>query len=191
MRFGNTIAMLILLLPGTLWFFRPQEYSPPVAQSRDVNDLWLAKLGIEPLEKKPAPAFVLEDINGQMVRLHDLKGKVVLLNFWATWCPSCRFEMPAMEALHRELGYRGLAVLAVALRDSSQDVRSFYNEHNLSFPALLDHDAAVSDLYETWSLPTSFVINKQGYLLGRVIGYRDWNSDQSKDYFLHLLRNPT
>jgi len=148
-------------------------------------------VGIEAIEKRLAPNFLLKDIHGNTVRLHDLKGKVVLLNFWATWCPSCRFEMPSMEALHKELSSQGLAVLTVALRESAEDVRSFYDEHSLSFPALLDHDSEASELYETWSLPTSFVINKHGYIVGKVIGYRDWNSDQIKDFFLHLLEDST
>ncbi len=96
-----------------------------------------------------------------------------------------------MEALHRELSSQGLAVLAAALRESAEEIRSFYNTHSLSFPALLDHDAKASELYETWSLPTSFVINKHGYVVGKVIGYRDWNSDRSKDFFLRLLKDST
>jgi peroxiredoxin len=189
MRFGNAIGLLVLLLPGILWILGPEVRFPPMAQSQDANDLWMAKLGIEPLEKRAAPDLQLKDVDGNMDRLHDFKGKVVLLNFWATWCPSCRFEMPSMETLHKELSSRGLAVVAVALQDSTEDVRAFYNEYHLSFPALLDHDAAASDVYEVWSLPTTFVIGKQGFIVGKVVGYRDWNSEQSKNYFLRLLSN--
>src|SRR5918995_4567355 len=138
MRFSSAIAILILLLPVTVWILGREGSPQPVAQSRAQNDDFFKKLSIEPLEKKLAPDFRLRDIDGNTVRLYDLKGKVVLLNFWATWCPSCRFEMPAMEALHKELSSQGLAVLAVALRESAEDVRAFYKEHNLSFPALLD-----------------------------------------------------
>jgi cytochrome c biogenesis protein CcmG, thiol:disulfide interchange protein DsbE len=116
---------------------------------------------------------------------------VVLLNFWATWCPPCRLEMPTLEALHRQLGLRGLAVVAVAARDSAGDVRSFFNEHRLSFPALLDPGAHAYGVYEIWSLPTTFVIDKRGYLVGKVVGHRDWTSEQSKDFFVHLLGDST
>jgi len=190
MRFTNAIAVMVLL-PVTVWILGREGRPQPVAQSPAPHDDFFASLGIEPIKKKLAPDFLLKDIDGNTVRLQDLKGKVVLLNFWATWCPSCRFEMPSMEALHKELNSQGLAVLAVALRESAEDVRSFYNEHRLSFPALLDHNAEASDLYETWSLPMSFVINKQGYVVGKVIGYRDWNSDQTKGLFLHLLKDST
>ena len=190
MRFTNAIAVIVLLVPVTVWILGREARPRPVAQSPSAHDDFFANRGIEPIEKKPAPDFALKDIDGNTVRLEDLKGKVVLLNFWATWCPSCRFEMPSMEALHKELSSQGLVVLAVALRESAEDVRSFYNEHRLSFFALLDHDAEVSELYEIWSLPTTFVINRNGYVLGKVIGYRDWNSDKTRDVFLHLLKDP-
>jgi peroxiredoxin len=180
-----------LLLPVTVWMLGREVPPQPANQSPTRPDDFFANLGIEPIEKKPAPDFLLKDIDGNAVRLHDFKGKVVLLNFWATWCPSCRFEMPSMEALHKDLNSKGLAVLAVALRDSTDDVRSFYNEHSLSFRALLDHDAEASEVYEIWALPTSFVINKHGYVVGKVMGYRDWSSDRSKDFFLHLLKDST
>jgi peroxiredoxin len=192
MRLKSAIAALVVLLPVGVWIYGRDVSPQPAAQSPPPYRSFLADLGIEPSEERtPAPAFLLKDSDGNIVRLDDLRGKVVLLNFWATWCPPCRFEMPSMEALHEELSSQGLVVLAVAPRESAEDVRSFYNEHRLSFPALLDHEAEVSGLYKVWSLPTTFVINKHGYVVGKIIGYRDWNNDQSKDFFLHLLRDST
>ncbi|HSE90123.1 MAG TPA: TlpA disulfide reductase family protein [Candidatus Binatia bacterium] len=187
MKLKGVIALLVLLLPVTVWLFGQDGRPQKVTQSRAQKDDFFAKLSIEPVQKKLAPDFLLKDLDGNTIRLHDLRGKVVLLNFWATWCPSCRFEMPSMEALHKELSSQGLAVLAIALRESAEDVQSFYNEHNLSFPALLDHDAEASELYETWSLPTSFLIDRRGYIVGKVVGYRDWHSDQSRGLFIQLL----
>ncbi|HWP22931.1 MAG TPA: TlpA disulfide reductase family protein [Candidatus Binatia bacterium] len=191
MRFANAIAVLVLALPVAVWILGREGGFQPGAQSPSLKDVFSAGLGIDTVEKKPAPDFFLKDLDGNIVRLQDLKGKVVLLNFWATWCPTCRFEMPLMEALHKELSSQGLAVLAIAFRESAEEVRTFYNEHRLSFPALLDHDAKAAELYDVWSLPTSFVIDKHGYVVGKIIGYRDWNSDPSKDYFLHLLKDST
>src|SRR6266568_2853721 len=119
MRFTNATAVLVLLLPVTVWILGREGRPQPVAQSPARQDDFFASLGIEPIEKKLARSLLLKDVDGNMVRLQDLKGKVVLLNFWATWCPSCRFEMPSMEALHKELSSQGLAVLAVALRESA------------------------------------------------------------------------
>jgi peroxiredoxin len=191
MKFNSTLALLILLLPVAVWILGGDGRLLPETRSLAPGGDFLASLGMEPNEKRLASDFSLKDIEGNLVLLHDLRGKVVLLNFWATWCPPCRFEMPSMQALHEKLSSQGLVVLAVAPRESAEDVRSFYNEHRLSFPALLDHEAEVSGLYKVWSLPTTFVINKHGYVVGKIIGYRDWNNDQSKDFFLHLLRDST
>lgn len=188
MTFKVTIAGLILLVPAAVWtFFReaPRETttSPEVRQER-----LLENLNIEPVKETLAPDFLLKDLNGNSVRLGDFRGKVVLLNFWATWCPSCRFEMSSMEALHKEFSDEGLVVLAINFRENRSDVQSFYKEHNLSFRALLDSGAESFARYEAWSLPTTFLIDKRGYVVGKVVGYRDWHSDQSKAFFTQLLR---
>jgi thiol-disulfide isomerase/thioredoxin len=132
MRSISAIAALILLLPLALWIFGREGSLQLAAQSPTPSHNILADLDIEPSEEKTlAPAFLLRDSDGNVVRLDDLRGKVVLLNFWATWCPPCRLEMPSMEALHNELRSQGLVVLAIAPRESADDVRSFYNEHRL------------------------------------------------------------
>lgn len=183
-----TIIILILILPFAGWIYYREGQVRKESGPEVRHDGLLETLNIEPVKKILAPDFHLKDLNGDTIRLQDLRGKVILLNFWATWCPSCRFEMPSMEALHKEFSAQGLAVLAVSLRESAEDVQSFYKEHNLSFPALLDHKGEASELYETWSLPTTFLINKGGYIVGKVIGYRDWHSDQSKAFFVQLLK---
>jgi peroxiredoxin len=92
-----------------------------------------------------------------------------------------------MESLHREFALQCLSVLALANRESAKDVWDFYDEHKLTLPALLDEKAEASELYNTWSLPTTFLINKRGQVVGKVIGYRDWYSEQSKKLFARLL----
>jgi peroxiredoxin len=93
-----------------------------------------------------------------------------------------------MEALHKEFDGQGLAVVAIDFQETATEVRSFYEEHLLSFPALLDPDAKVFGLYQTWSLPTTFVVNKCGYIVGKASGYRDWHTDESKAFFTQLLK---
>ena len=181
-------AIIIVIISVVSWIFQRVGQARRESQLTVLQQSQLKTLNIEPVEKTLAPDFLLKDLDGTTIRLHDLRGKVVLLNFWATWCPTCRFEMPSMEALHKEFSSQGLAVLAVALRESAEDVQSFYKEHHLSFTALLDHNAAASELYQTWSLPTTFLINKRGYIVGKVIGYRDWHSGQSKAFFAELLK---
>ncbi len=184
-------AIIIVIISVVSWIFQRVGQARREDQQTVRQEGRLETLNIEPVEKTLAPDFELKDLDGTTIRLHDLRGKVVLLNFWATWCPTCRFEMPSMEALHKEFSSQGLAVLAVALRESAEDVQSFYKEQNISFPALLDHNGKASELYETWSLPTTFLINKRGYIVGKVIGYRDWHSGQSKAFFAQLLKETT
>jgi peroxiredoxin len=183
-----TTAVIILLLPIAVWVFSREALRQSETPLEVRQEQLVEKLGIEPVKKTLAPDFFLKDLNGNSVRLRDLRGKVVLLNFWATWCPSCRFEMPSMEALYKEYSRRGLVVLAVNFRESRGEIRPFYKEHNLSFPALLDPGGETFARYETWSLPTTFLIDKRGQIVGKVIGYRDWRSDQSKIFFTQLLK---
>ena len=183
-----TTAVMILLLPIAVWVFSRETPRHKQARAEVLHEELAEKLGIEPVKTTLAPDFFLEDLNGNSVRLRDLRGKVVLLNFWATWCPSCRFEMPSMEALHKEYSRQGLVVLAVNFRESPGEIRPFYKEHNLSFRTLLDTGGETFARYETWSLPTTFLIDRRGYVVGKVIGYRDWHSDQSKAFFTQLLK---
>jgi len=160
------------------------------ASLRSTSDDFL-KLNVEVLNPPaPAPEFRLKDVNEKSFSLRDYRGKIVLLNFWATWCPSCKLEMPSMETLHKALGNKGLMVFAVNVRESADDVKAFFQEHRLSFPALLDEDGDAFERFNVWSLPTTFIIGKKGELLGRVIGYRDWGSDQTMGVLQRLLENP-
>jgi peroxiredoxin len=183
---ASVFIILLLPLAGLILSregFPHRQQTPAVAES-DI----LKKLSIEKFDKEiQAPDFVLKDLNGNTVSLQALRGKVVFLNFWATWCPSCKLEMPAMEELHREFSDAGLVVLAVNYREGSEEINTFYKEHGLTFPALLDREARVFDLYKAWSLPTTYLINRRGAIVGKVIGYRDWHSDEARAFFRQLL----
>ena len=134
-----------------------------------------------------AKPFALPTLEGKTVRLADFRGKVVFLNFWATWCPACREEMPSMERLHREFKDRGLVVLAVDLEESGDAVAKFMKEFGLTFPALLDRDGRVRDSYAVRFIPTTYLVGKDGELLGRVIGPKDWASDPARRLVAWLL----
>lgn len=137
---------------------------------------------------RPAPNFSLPGLDGQMVILTDYRGKVVLLNIWATWCPPCLEEMPSMEKLYQELKGEGFEILAVSIDESgAQDVRPFMKKHKLSFPALTDPENTIKRLYQTTGVPESFVIDKDGTLLEIVIGPRDWATPEVVRYFRNLI----
>mgnify|MGYP001825639440 CR=1 FL=1 len=124
-----------------------------------------------------APGFSLADMDGESHALADYRGKVILLNFWATWCPPCRHEMPAMERLYQRFRDRGFVVLAVNQWEEPDLVFAYTGDLNVfpSFPILFDPQSSVSQEYGVKGLPTSFVIDRQGRLVYRAIGGREFD----------------
>ncbi|MCI0483816.1 MAG: TlpA family protein disulfide reductase [candidate division NC10 bacterium] len=144
---------------------------------------------IRPEQGYLAPDFVLPRLDGQTVRLSDLRGKAVLLNFWATWCSPCRQEMPTIEKVYQDSKSRGLEVLAVSLDAGSKSVvKSFMQELNLEFPVLLDPEMEVLRVYRMVGIPASFLIDKQGIIRHREVGYRDWTDPESRRLLEGILR---
>jgi len=117
-----------------------------------------------------APDFQLQNLNGQSITLSDFKGKPVLINFWATWCQPCVFEMPFIQEIHDEWSDKGLMVLAINIGDSSSEVEQFLQNHNLSLPVLLDTSKAVAQTYSIRGIPTTFFIDKEGMIQEKIIG---------------------
>jgi peroxiredoxin len=144
-------------------------------------------MGMAKLPGKPAPDFTLPDLDGQQVSLQQYRGKVVFLNFWATWCIPCREEMPAMEQLHQTFQQQGLAILAVNLKESPDKVKAFFDQYQLSYTALLDESGSVFRDYQVMGLPTTYLISREGTLLARGVGGRDWTRADAKDLIRALL----
>ncbi len=120
-----------------------------------------------------APAFELRDLDGETVSLSGLRGSPVMLNFWATWCPPCRAEMPYLQEIYDEWTSQGLVLLAINLRESSSEVRGFMQSNGLSFPVLLDSTGSVGTKYNVSGIPTTFFIDKDGIIQAmRVGGFR-------------------
>jgi len=138
-------------------------------------------------EKLAAPSFTLKDLNGKEVKLEDHRGKIVFLNFWATWCPPCREEMPSMEKLYTEFKDRDFTMLAVDLGEETGKVRAFKERFRLSFPILLDTDSRVGLRFGVWSIPTTYLIDREGHIIGVALGARDWASKEAFEMFDHLL----
>ena len=143
------------------------------------------------LEKgETAPNFTVSDLNGNKVSLADYKGKVVLLNIWATWCPPCVEEMPSMEKLHREMKDERFAILAVSIDTSGAEVvELFMEKYKLSFTALADPKGVVRKLYQTTGVPESFIIDKDGTIAQRILGPRDWAGPVIIKYLKDLAQN--
>ncbi len=162
-----------LLTGGTAWARDPEFRAMEVAHADPAS---------------PAPDFGLATPEGGTIRLAQLRGQVVFLNFWATWCAPCRVEMPSMEQLYRELKREGLAVLAIDIQESPKQVARFMKEFRLSFPALLDTDGKVASRYRVQGIPTTVLIDRSGRLAGTVVGPREWSSPQGKALIRTLLK---
>jgi len=138
-----------------------------------------------------APDFAAPDLEGQAVRLSAYRGRVVLVNLWATWCPPCREEMPSMERLHQRLKDRGFVLLAVSEDEGgAEGVRAFVAQMKVTFPVLLDPDGDVGRKYEVWGFPESFLLDREGRVVERVIGPRDWSSPEQIARIEALLAAP-
>ena len=117
-----------------------------------------------------APDFQLQNLDGQTVSLGNLQGKPVLINFWATWCPPCRSEMPYIQEIYEEWADKGLVVLAINIGESSSKAEEFMQSYNLSFTVLLDTKQDVAQKYNIQYIPTTLLINKDGIIEGGKIG---------------------
>src|SRR5262249_55416203 len=141
-------------LPDTLFTFRPPQGVSRVDRFQQPG----MTESVSPLVGKPAQDFTLSDLSGRKQRLSALKGKVVLLDFWATWCGPCRRELPTIAKLHRELAAKGLAVVAVNVGEPHATVSGFVKQNQLAIPVWLDSNTEVSSKYSASSIPTLVVI---------------------------------
>ena len=159
-KFSLSALAIPLVLLAWIWVSR----IPPSA---------LPSSAIEaPKENFLAPDFNLLSMEDSKIKLSDLRGKPVILNFWASWCPPCRAEMPAFQKAWQEYGDTDLIILAVNAthQDSLSDIEIFIDQHHLEFPILLDISGGVSADYQIHSLPTTFVINREGIIIKELIG---------------------
>ena len=128
----------------------------------------------------PAPDFTLRNLQGNLEGLVNHKDKVIILNFWATWCAPCLEEMPAFEKLYRRYRSQGLTVLAVSLdKGDFSKVQDFVDSNNLTFPVLIDSDGVAEQLYPSFTIPFTYVIDKDGRVVARVDGAKNWASNET------------
>jgi peroxiredoxin len=137
----------------------------------------------EPVE---APVFSLRDTEDRIHDISDYKGRVLVLNFWATWCIPCRKEMPALKKAWSRLRTEGIQLLGVATRDEPDMVLEYKKKYDLKFPLPLDQDGAVAGDWAVMAVPTAYVINRDGRIAIRVIGGKEWDSYELIDSIIRL-----
>ena len=125
---------------------------------------------IDASKGKEAIDFTLTDLEGNKVSLKDYRGKNVYLNFWATWCPPCRSEMPEIEKVYQQYKDKGLVVLAVDLGEDKDTVKNFIKENNYNFKVLLDSDQSIAEQYNISAIPVSYFIDKDGKIVAKKVG---------------------
>lgn len=174
------LFIVMILLTVVIFFLLISSQAPTTSTSSGVD---LTK------ERPMAPDFELSDLKGNTVSLSALRGKVVLVNFWATWCPPCREEIPSMDRLYQLLHSEGVELLAINVEpDGSQTVPKFMQRVPFGFPVLFDVDGTVRGKFGVSKYPETFIIDAEGVVRERVIGSLDWNSLQMITYLRSLLK---
>jgi peroxiredoxin len=145
---------------------------------------------LHPVKGTPIAAdFDLMDIDGRRHTLAMYRGKIVIVNFWATWCPPCRFELPAMEKVWERVKNKGVVILGINVGEDADTIFTFTADYPVTFPLLLDSDSGVTNKYPVIGLPTTYVISPQGKIIYRAIGTRNWNEDALVKKVMELQRS--
>ena len=179
-----------LILAAALFFGIAVVY-PVDAETRNRTgsgdlDRLFSEMGVVKTRNALPVEVELNDPDGQTIRLSDFRGKIVFLNFWTTWCFDCRIEMPQMEKLHQKFKNRDFAMVTINLQESASQVKRFFNKFKLTFKALLDSDGEVGARFRITAIPTTFILNKDGIIIGKVIGSRKWGGGKAFALFDHL-----
>lgn len=167
----------LVLLGSPVGAKDPQTLSPPLRQT------------LSPVPDRPAaPPFDLKGPDGESIRLADFRGKPVIVNFWATWCPPCRAEMPSMQRAHEQVAGEGIALVAINVGEDAETVDQFLGHTPVGFPIPLDETSGVTMSWPVRGLPTTFVVDPEGRLAYVATGGREWDDPALLDQVRSLRR---
>ena len=188
-------GLAVVILGGVVWVLpvrRPGEDGGHHGAATQVLDPFEKAGVVELKEGQQAPGFALLTLDGGRVSLTDHRDKLVVLNFWATWCQPCTVEMPSLEALWRRHRDRGLVVVGVSVdRGAPKNlIEPYVRNLKLTFPILLDPDSKTSDRWRVTALPATFIVRPGGEVAGMAMGARQWNSDEMQALVERLLPHP-
>lgn len=185
------VALLVILLSVGAGFMLSRFFPPTkgaFGSKPDQTEALYWNVSGAPQVGQEAPDLVFKSYEGKNYKLSDLRGKVVILNFWASWCPPCREEIPSMDAVYKELKNKGLVIVAVSINQGGKkDIDQFKRELPFSFPVALDPEAKAAKTYRVTSIPTTFIIDRQGKIADKGVGAVDWSSLKAKELLAKLL----
>lgn len=176
------IMLLITILSG--WGQTPTIIPEPLKQKLLSQGFALASTPFK------APIFSVKNLDSNQVSLSSLKGKVVFLNFWATWCPPCRTEMPSMERLSAELDKNRFTIMAVSQGEAPQKVKTFIETNGFTFPIYTDENNVTARLYGISAIPTTIIIDREGYFIALFKGGREWDTPEMVSILKELINLP-
>lgn len=173
------LVLYVLLLAVTLLPACSREKSPakPAAVS-----------AAKAVEGSAAPDFTVKDLDGKDVTLASLKGSVVLVNFWATWCPPCKEEIPSMIRLNQAMAGKAFRMLAISIDEDGKEAVGNFFKGSKELPVYLDTDSKTSQLYGTTGVPETFIVDKQGIIQKKIVGGMDWGAPEVIAYMDELLK---
>jgi thiol-disulfide isomerase/thioredoxin len=158
-------------------------------ENRELERLF-SDIGVLQISPDSDPLEIrLSDPTGRPVSLSEFRGKIVFINFWTTWCLACVIEMPSMEKLHQRFKDKDFVMVAINLQESAERVKQFYKEHQLTFTTLLDITGDVGAALSINAIPTTFILDKTGRIIGKALGPREWESKQSIALFEYLTES--
>ncbi len=188
-------SLAVVILGGVVWVLpvrRPGQDGGHHGAATQVLDPFEKAGVVELKEGQPAPGFTLLTLDGGRASLTDHRDKLVVLNFWATWCQPCIVEMPSLEALWRRYRDRGLIVVGISVDRGAPKalLEPYVRNLKLTFPILLDPDSKTSDRWRVTALPATFLVRPGGEVVGMAMGAREWNSDEMRALVERLLPHP-
>ncbi len=188
-------SLAVVILGGVVWVLpvrRPGQDGGHHGAATQVLDPFEKAGVVELKEGQPAPGFTLLTLDGGRASLTDHRDKLVVLNFWATWCQPCTVEMPSLEALWWRYRDRGLIVVGVCVDRGAPKalLEPYVRNLKLTFPILLDPDSKTSDRWRVTALPATFLVRPGGEVAGMAMGAREWNSDEMRALVERLLPHP-
>jgi peroxiredoxin len=166
-----------------------EKYEQQVNENTD-RDNKLSSLGfLIPTQTISAPDFILNNLEAHSISLSSLRGKVVFINFWGTWCQYCLLEMPSIQRMYDQFKHKDFEVLAINVNDTPAAAKSYVKENKLTFPVLLDLEYKASQTYGVRGFPTTYIVDKSGNLIGKLVGSREWDTPDVIEVLNTVINN--